>query len=279
MSLRVVTDSTCDLSPIVVAEREITVMPLFINIDGHGYLDQIDISRAEFYQGLPGYRQAPSTAAPGADIFRQTYDRLAQAGASQVLSIHISESLSATVNVARVAAEQTTSVPVTVLDSRQLSLGTGFLVETAAAAAQQGEGLPGILRKLESQIKRTHVFAALDTLEFLRRSGRMNRAMERLGTLLQLKPLLKMYDGLPSAERVRTTRGAFERLAKLLEACLPLARVAIVHSFAAERAEQLRRHTARLLPTGPIEMVDITPVIGANIGPGAVGFACVTADG
>jgi fatty acid-binding protein DegV len=123
--------------------------------------------------------------------------------------------LSATPDVARVAVGQTTSVPVTVLDSRQLSLGTGFLVETAAGEAQRGASLAQILSKQEDQISRTHVFAALATLEYLRRSGRMNTPMAGIGSLLQVKPIRKMTDGHPISERVRTTKGAEKRLLEL----------------------------------------------------------------
>ena len=113
------------------------------------------------------------------------YDALADEGATEVLSIHISVALSAVVDVARVAAQETTSTLVTVFDSQQLSLGTGFLVETAAKLAAAGCSIGEILAALNEQIKRSHVFAALDTLEFLRRSGRMNRFMANFGTLLQ----------------------------------------------------------------------------------------------
>ena len=128
MSIRIVTDSTCDLPEEIIAEYGITVIPLYINIGDDGYLDGVDITRQEFYEGLADYDPLPTTATPGIDAFRSIYDKLAEEGATQILSIHISISLSATVDVARAAARETTSVPVTVFDSQQLSLGTGFLV-------------------------------------------------------------------------------------------------------------------------------------------------------
>jgi DegV family protein with EDD domain len=194
-----------------------------------------------------------------------------------VLSIHISISLSAVVDVARLGAKETDTVPVTVLDSRQLSLGTGFLVLTAAKAAAEGRSMDEITPMLEEQALRTHVFAALDTLEFLRRSGRMSRVMASLGSVLQIKPLLKMYNGNPTAERVRTRKRATERLISLLSDLVPLEQVALVHTHTPDRAEELRQQVQHLLPEGEVPSVDITPVIGAHIGPGAVGFACITA--
>jgi DegV family protein with EDD domain len=130
---------------------------------------------------------------------------------------------------------------------------------------------------LEEQITRTHVFAALDTLEYLRRSGRMNAAVSRLGTLLRIKPLLKMFDGNPTTERVRTSGQADRYMVDLLRQMAPLERVALVHTHAPERADTLRQQVEPILPPGQILSIDIAPVIGAHLGPGAAGFACVVA--
>lgn len=277
MTVRIVTDSTCDLPPETVAQYDIRVVPLFINVGKEGYLDGIDITREEFYQRLPSFPEHPTTAVPSPQKYRAVYDALAEEGASEVLSIHISISLSAVLNVARVAAQETTSVPVTVFDSRQLSLGSGFLVEKAAKMAAAGCSVAEILPVLEDQIKRSHVFAALDTLEFLKRSGRMNRFVTSFGTLLQVKPILTMYDGKPGTERVRTRERATKRLLEMLEAVSPLERVAIVHTHAHPRVLELRAQAAAFLPAEDLLIADITPVIGAHIGPGAYGFAAVSA--
>ena len=279
MTIKIVTDSTCDLPEATVAQYGITVVPLYINFEDQSYLDGVELSRQEFYERLPDYETSPTTAAPGPGVFRQTYERLADEGATGVLSIHISISLSAVVDVAGLGAKETEAVPVTVFDSRQLSLGTGFLVLAAAKAAAEGRPMEEIMALLEEQISRSHVFAALDTLEFLRRSGRMNRVMAGLGSVLQIKPLLRMYDGNPTAERVRTRERATQRLISLLSELVPLEQVALVHTHAPDRAEGLRQRVQHLLPEGEVPSVDITPVIGAHIGPGAVGFACVTARG
>ncbi len=180
------------------------------------------MARAEFYEKLPTFPDHPTTAVPSPLKFRAMYDALAEEGASEVLSIHISTSLSAIMNVAQTAAAETTSVPVTVFDSRQLSLGTGFLVQTAAELAQAGHSVKEILVVLENQIKRTHVWAALDTLEFLRRSGRMNSVVSTIGKLLQIKPILKMYEGVSGVERVRTRKNAINRLVDTVENLQPI---------------------------------------------------------
>jgi len=234
------------------------------------------MTRKEFYSRLPEFQPHPTTADPGLDVFRDTYLRLAEEGATEVLSIHISQKLRSILTIAHLAAETTEVIPVKVLDSRQLTLGMGFLAETAARMAKDGAPLEDILGVLEDQISRTHVFAALDTVEFLRRSGRMNFAMASFASLLHVKPLLKMYDGNPTSERVRTSGKAMRRLVDLLEQAAPLERVALVHIHTPEKAEELRQHAAHLLPEGETLSVDITPVIGAHLGPSAVGFACIS---
>lgn len=277
MTIRIVTDSTCDLPAEIIQKYDISVIPLYINVGTQGYLDGVDITRQEFYQKLPVFPTQPTTAVPSAQKFHSVYTALADEGATDVLSIHISTSLSAIHNVAEVAAREVTTTRVTVVDARQLSLGTGFLVELAARLAAAGHTLEQILAALNEQIKRTHVFAALDTLEYLRRSGRMNRFLANFGTLLQIKPILKMHDGKPETEKVRTRERALQRVVDILRALGPLERLAIVHTNAHERVAQLRALAADLLPTEDIWTMDITPVIGAHIGPGAVGFSVVTA--
>jgi DegV family protein with EDD domain len=277
LPVRIVTDSTCDLPAETIARLGISVVPLFINIGEQGFLDGIDITRGEFYKKLPTFPIHPTTAVPSPQKFRALYDSLTDEGATDVISIHISVSLSAVVNVARVAAQENNTVPVTVFDSKQLSLGTGFLVETAAKMAEAGCPVVEILAALNDQIKRSHVFAALDTLEFLKRSGRMNKYMAGIGTLLQLKPILTMYNGKPGTERVRTRERATQRLLEMLQGVGPLERLAIVHTHAPERVAELRSLSAHLLPSDDILVADITPVIGSHIGPGAIGFAVVSA--
>ena len=276
MSIKIVTDSTCDLPPSVIEQYGIAVIPLYINVGKESYLDGVDLSREAFYQQLPTYETHPTTAAAGSGLFQQHYERAAEEGATEVLSIHIASSLSATLDVARLAAKQTTSVPVTAFDSKQLSLGTGFLVEQAAKAAAEGRSMNEIVALLEEQISRTYVFAMLDTLEYLRRSGRMNSVLASFATWLKIKPILKMYQGDATSERVRTSKKATKRLINLLTDAAPLEKVALLHTNAPQKAAALRQQVEHLLPEQEIMSVNITPVIGAHIGPGAVGFACLS---
>lgn len=279
MSIRVVTDSTCDLPKDVLARFDITVIPLIITTEAAELRDGVDITRREFYQQLPGFLHSPKTAAPGPEVFRATYEQLAREGATDILSIHISEKLSATIEHARQGAAETKAANVVAFDSRQLSLGTGFEVLAAAEAAQNRMSLPDMLDLLDGQIRRTHVCAALDTLEYMRRGGRMSTAISALGQLLQIKPILKMYDGQPTAERARTTKGALRHLRELVLKHAPYEKAAVLHAGVPERAREFLESIKGLLPTGDIWMEDINPVIGVHIGPGVIGFAGVSVSG
>lgn len=277
MPVKIVTDSTCDLPSSIIDTFNISVVPLFVNIEGKSYRDGVTITREAFYRQLPTWQSFPQTAAPGPEHFRQVYRQLLDDGASAVLSLHISESLSLTVNSARKAAEQMNDPRVIVMDSRQLSLGMGFLVQSAAELAAAGASIDEIVAAVEEKNMRTHVVAAIDTLKFLRKSGRMNGVVAGLGSILKIKPILKMFDGNPTSERVRTRRRAFARLENLLAAAAPLERVALVHTHAPQAAAELKSKIAPLLPSGDIWSMDITPVLGAHLGPGAVGLAYVSA--
>jgi DegV family protein with EDD domain len=276
MTIKIVTDSTSDLPQDVIQKLGITVVPLYINIGDQGYLDGVEITRKDFYTNLPNYDVHPTTGTPGMDAISQVYQKLADEGATQILSIHISKSLSATVEVAESAARAFDQVPVIIRDSLQLSTGTGFQVETAARMVQDGKSMEEILQALDDLASRTFVTARLDTLEYLRRSGRMNAFMTGLGSLLQLKPILTMKNGLPGSERVRTSVKAEGRLIKMLEAYQPIERFALLHTNAPDEAEAFRSRIAHMIPEGEMYSMNITPVIGAHIGPNAVGYAVIS---
>jgi DegV family protein with EDD domain len=275
MNLRIVTDSSADIPAEQASALGISVLPLFIHVGSRSYRDDVDLSRAEFYRRLPEFHPAPKTAAPGPEVLRGMYERLADEGASEIISVHVAGRLSSMMDTARMAARGMRRAAVTVFDAGQLSLGTGFAVLAAARAAAQGCSLAQVIRLMEDQLTRTYVFAALDTFIYLRRSGRVNTLIAALGGLLHIKPLMKMHAGVPSAERVRTQAGAVQRLTRLLTDHLPLEQAAIVHSAARDRAEALLRQVRNLLPQGETPIVEISPVIGVHTGPGVLGFVCV----
>ncbi|MBI5354716.1 MAG: DegV family protein [Chloroflexi bacterium] len=277
MNIAIVTDSTCDLPSEIVSQYGITVIPLSINVGDKSYLDGVDMTREEFYNQLPHFNPHPKTAAPGSEIFKQAYSRLADEGAPAIISIHLSETLSATVNSARTAAKEFTRIPVIVVDSTQLSLGMGFLVEQAAQLAHAGRSVDEVISALKESMPRAYVFAALNTLEYLRRSGRMNFALATFGDLIQLKPLLHMNMSNASAHRTRTRSKSMARLFDWLREYAPYEKLAIVHAGVEEEARAVYHLAKSFLPDGEIPIVQITPVLGAHLGIGALGFACVSA--
>lgn len=276
MTIKIVTDSTCDLPPEVIRDLGITVVPLFINLFDKGYLDGVEITRQDFYTNLPNYKVHPTTGIPGLNSFMQAYEALSSKGASEIISIHIAESLSGTVGVAQTAARDFDQIPVTVRDSGQLSLGTGFQVETAARMANEGKSRDEILAVLDDIMPRTFVTAGLQTLDYLRRSGRMNAFVAGLGSLLQVKPILTMKNGQPGSERVRTASKAEARLIEMLREHQPIERFALLHTNAPKEADAFYSKITGLIPEGEVYSMDITPVIGAHIGPGAVGYAIIS---
>ena len=278
MTIKIVTDSNCDLPADLVARYGITVVPLYINIGKKSYLDGVEMTHEQFYEGLPHFESHPTTSVPGPGVFVQMYEGLAQAGATGIISIHVGGALSALMAVARLAAEEITSVPVTVFDSGQLTLGTGLLALTAARAAAEGRPQSDIIAALEDQAARTHCVAALDTLEYLRRSGRLSRFQSSLGSVLQIKPVLRMHAGEFDMERVRTRRGAYSRVIELLTQLAPFEKLTLVHTHAPEKVQLLRQKASHLFPNGQEPMVaEVTPLIGTHVGPGAAGFVAIQA--
>jgi DegV family protein with EDD domain len=278
MPVRIVTDSTCDLPPEVIAELKIAVVPLYINFGSESYRDGVDLTRDQFYARLPGSHPSPTTSAPGTAAFVEVYQRLSAEGATGIVSIHIGSSLSNVFNVAQMAAPSITAVPLRVIDGGQITLGTGFLVVHAARLAASGASPDEIVAAVQSMAERTHSFAALDTLEYLRRGGRVNVIMFSVGTLLKMKPLLKMHAGKIVTDRARTSSGAIDRLIQLAQQLGPLEGVALVHASTPHRLELLRLQVQARLPGVPIRMVgEVAPVIGAHVGPGAVGLVCIRA--
>ena len=189
MKLGIVTDSTSDLPQHIIDEHGIEVVPAVLVLDGQSYADGKGISREEYYTRLPDMKQAPTTAAPSTGDFAERFQRLFDAGCDHILSIHAAVELTAIVSVARLAAHDFRE-RITVLDSGSLTLGLGFQVLAAVQSRIDGLSLEGILEAIRSTRQRTKVMAALDTMEYLRRSGRVPGAVAALGGLLRIKPIV-----------------------------------------------------------------------------------------
>jgi len=278
MKLGIVTDSTSDLPHYLIDEHELEVIPTILVLDGREYTDGKGISRDQFYQRLPDMKTPPTTAAPSIGEFTARYKKLLKKGCDHILSIHAAGQLTTIVNTARQAAGTYTG-RITVLDSGSLSLGLGFQVLAAAEAAE--DGMQAVLTAVESARQRLQVFAALDTMENLRRSGRVPGTVAALGGLLSIKPIIELKEGVVKAiGAVRTTNQANERIADLLKKGSTIERLAILHTGAEARAREfLNRMMMEISQSIPrdILMVNVTPVIGTHVGPNGLGFAAVRA--
>lgn len=280
MKIGIVTDSTSDLPGDLARRFGVEVVPTILVVEGKQYADGKDLSRGDFYARLPAMQTFPTTAAPSIGEFSARYQKLLQAGCDFVLSIHAASQLTAVCDIARQAADDFPG-RVAIVDSGSLSLGLGFQALAAAEAAESGADVETAIAFIADVRRRLRVFAALDTMDYLRRSGRVPAAVTLLGGMLSIKPLIELTDGLlKPAGATRTTRQADERMAALLKAGLPIERLAILHTGAESRARgflsRLMEECRRELPR-EILVVNVATVIGAHVGPNGLGFAAVRA--
>lgn len=280
MRLALVTDSPADLPEAWRQHYAIQVVPATLILDGQPFLDGIELTREEFYQRLPSLKRHPTTAAPSPLDFSIRYRAALQAGAAHVLGIFTSEKLTSIPTIARQAAAEFPG-QVTVLESGSLSLGIGFQVLAAAQACAQGFSLAEILQSVQSTRRRLAVGAALDTMEYLRRGGRVPAAITSLGGLLHLRPVVELREGVVRLlGAARTTAAASQHLLQFLRNQGNLERLAILHTNSPQRAADFLdacRRAGLPLPAGEIPLVNVTTVIGAHVGPNGVGFAAIRA--
>lgn len=276
MKLGIVTDSTSDLPQYLIEEHGIFVVPSVIVLEGKEYKDGIGITREEFYTRLPSLRTPPTTAAPSIGDFLTPYRTLLESGCDHILSIHAAAKLTAILNNARQAAQEFPG-KVTCVDSGSLSVGLGFQVLAAAEEAEAGLG--SALEAIESTKRRLQVFAALDTLEYLKRSGRVPGMVANLGGLLSIKPMIELRDGeVKAVGAARTARQVDERMLECAFSLGEMERLAILHTNAEARARNLLNGLmgrARMSLPRDILFVNVTAVIGAHLGPNGIGFAAV----
>jgi len=269
LTVRIVTDSNSDVPADLVARHNIVVVRSILFIEGQSYVDGVDISRSEFYRRLPGLKTPPTTASPSAADFEEAYR---SCGEAEIVAIHLGSAFSGILSIARLGAEPL-GQQVTVVDSQQASMGVGWQVLVAAEAAEAGASRDEVLRVVRSAEARVRLFAALDTIEYLRRGGRASLLTARLGELLQVKPILEIRDGTANmVARVRTRQKAREELVARMQPLGPLERLAVIHTNCPDDAQALAERVAPLTRHAPI-LVEATAVIGVHAGPGALGLA------
>lgn len=275
--IQIITDSTCDLPPEVVARYRIKIIPLQVIFGDETLRDGVDIAYEEFFRRLRLANTLPTTSQPPVGVFKAAFEECLQAG-QELLGIFISSRLSGTFATAEAAKELLPGEPITLVDSLSTSLGMGLQVITAARAIEAGasrEEAAALVMRLREKIR---VYFTLDTLEYLHRGGRIGGAQAFLGTLLNVKPVLILRDGRVEAyERVRTKRKALERMmeAVLSEVGPEPAFVGILHGEAEAEAKALAEQVHARTRCRELMTSRITPVLATHTGPGVVGIvAC-----
>ena len=278
MTVAIVTDSTADLPAQLVKARGVTVVPLTLNFEGRSLLDGVEIRPSEFYRRLPNATTHPTTSQPSAGRFAEAYARLLEEH-DEIVSIHISEKLSGTYASAMQGAEMTDAKRVHVVDSQLASMSLGLLTLAATDISAHGSDAATVERRVGEMREHVQTYFSVATLEFLRRGGRIGRASAMLGSVLQVKPVLCIRDGLVTPlERVRTFDRALNRIVELTREVDRGKGVCVIvgHGDAEADAERVARELEPVAETLMIQ--PLGPVVGAHAGPGVVGVGCYPAE-
>jgi DegV family protein with EDD domain len=271
-------DSTSDIPQERARSLDITVIPLLVLFGDESYRDGVDLTTDEFYKKLMTSPVTPTTSAPSIGAFQQAYEDMILRGATGILQLCLSAKLSATYSAAVQAAQMVSkekNVPIEVVDSGMVSAAFGLPAQLLAKEARDGAGLEQLKARATNILSRVHLYAALDTLEFLRRGGRISGTAAFAGSLLQVKPLLTVRDGeVVQLERIRTRGKAFERVGQLIAKLMPLETIAVIGSDESTR-EQLAA-VVRQFWSGETNQGALGPVVGTHAGPGAGGIMGIT---
>jgi DegV family protein with EDD domain len=274
VSIRIVTDSSCDLPQSVVDEHGVRVVPLSIRFGDEEFIDREELTTSEFWTRCARQDTLPETAAPAPGQFEVAYRELAEAGATGIVVVSLSGGLSATMQSAELAARSVAElVPVRVVDSRSVSLGVGTIVLACARLAAAGGSLDDVEALARDRAARTRVFGALDTLDNLKKGGRIGNARALLATALAIKPIIEVVDGqVEQGGKQRTRSKALKFLVqKVAEYEGRISDLAVLHADCDDVDEfvaMLRPHYA-----GEIVVGEIGPVIGTHAGRGTIGVA------
>ena len=279
MSVRVVTDSGCDLPPALCDELDIEVVPLTIRFGDEALVDRHDLTPVEFWAKCKTVPDLPETAAPSPGAFEEAYRRAQAAGADGVVVITLSRRMSATIQAAELAAQNVADdLPVRVVDSANASLGEGMTVYLAAQAAADGQSLDQVEEVARSSARRTKLIAAIDTLDNLRRGGRIGGAQALVGGLLSVKPIIAVSlatgGEVAEAGKQRTRARALTALVDSVRAVGPVEALGVMHAEASDVDELLAR-LDDIVPREDIVLADVGAVIGTHVGPRCIGIVSV----
>ena len=277
MPVRIITDSTADLPPQVAAEFGIRVMPLYVHFGNEVYRDGIDLTAEDFYPKLVANKSLPTTSTVAPVEFAKICDELSK-DTDEILAITLSSKLSATYDVALQGRElrKDKKCRVEVLDSKLFSMALGLVVIGAAKRAKEGVGLDNVVDFAKGLYSRIHVRMAFDTLEYVRKGGRIGAAEAFMGRMLDVKPILTLKDGMATpVVRRRTRAKAIEYLRKFAAGFDNIAELAVAYTTRPEDALGLVNDLDDVFPKERTYLSVIGPVLGTHLGPGALGIAVV----
>jgi DegV family protein with EDD domain len=274
-NVRIITDSACDIPQDLADRLGIVIVPLSIRFGTDEYTDRADLSAEEFWAKCKASTTLPETAAPPPGLFQQAFEAARAEGCEGVVCITLSSDLSATYQSAKAAAESVSPFPVTVIDSRMVTVAQGLLAIDAAERAATGASYAEVVAQTRETVPRLGLVGVLDTLEHLKKGGRIGSAQALLGSMLAIKPLILVNDGkVAEGGRQRTRAKALDALAKVVADAAPFERLAVAHG-AAEDLDALLARLSQLETDRPIIVSDIGPVVGTHGGPGVIGVCWI----
>jgi len=271
----IVTDSASDLDPAAAVELGVRVVPLIVNFGSESFKAGVDLSREEFWRRMTAPSAPfPTTAASSPGEFKAAYDEAFADGAEAIVSIHVANTLSGTIKSAEIAKGMLPDREIHIVDSMGASMAEGILAEIAVAMAADGKGAAEIAAALEARVPDLRTFLVLETLEYLRKGGRISGARAAIGTILSVKPIIELRLGtVDTVDRIRTRGKARERLIELV-ATGPIERLAVLHTTNAD-VEAFRDQLVAAIPGGidPAKVtIDLVAAsVGPHLGPGCVG--------
>lgn len=279
MKVKVITDSTSDITAELTKAFGITVIPVYVRFGDKVYKDGVDIRSDDFFQKLISSTTHPSTSQPTPDDFAKAYSECSKE-ATGIISIHISSKISGTYNSALVAKEMLGDIcPIEIVDSKFNSAGLALVVIAAARLAQQGHNMEDTLEEAHRAIKQVRMFGVFDTMKYMARSGRVSRAVAAAANILDVKPLLTFRDGeIVRAGLVRTALRGMDKLYQFVKNRENIQELAIVHSVVPEQANELKRRLGNLFPEDKILILQLGAALGAHGGPGVLLIALRESD-
>jgi DegV family protein with EDD domain len=275
----IVTDSVANLPVEISQAHNIYVIPQILNWEGQSLLDQIDISTEEFYRRLPLSKDLPKTSQPSPGQFTEHFQRVAE-GADSIVAVFVSRELSGTIQSAHLGAEAMGDYPIEIVDSRSASLGLGLLAVAAARRAAAGDGYQDVAAYVRTLVPRMRVMFVVDTLEYLHKGGRIGGAKRLVGSVLSIKPVLHLEEGkIEPLASIRTKTKAIEHMLDVVLGEMKGKKdvhAGVIHAAAPDDARYVADRVRSEAAPQELIINEMTPVLGANVGPGIVGMGYYT---